>query len=664
MAHVTFIHGIANKPAADALHEAWLRYLATNLPGSSGVDLRSQGVTSTMVYWADVLYPEPLSTVEGLTESAPGVGAALTDESEILAAEQATAPMPRSIREAAFLSGLAMKYGAVAVAEDVASGSGMTERIPVPFFLKKKLMEAWLRDVHHYLFNVAFSPRPGTTYRVQDEIRRRMIEALQQGSERSGPHLVVSHSMGTVIAYDCLKRVESCPRVDFLMTVGSPLGLDEVQDELQPGWSRQDGYPSQKLAGSWVNVFDRLDPVAGFDAYLANDYLEQGSPRVTDIHEPNFGRWRHDIAKYFRGAQLRNALRQTLSMSGPAESAMIRPAPVAIPAATPAALQAAPNCCDPTNSVTWTIPLQITVSLGALTAAVGGTAVAAPESQALAAARSELERNQSRPYFDSAANTQVRTAYYRSVSPGNDARAFYLDLSGLLKSTHTTRPRYSPSTQLYPWIDLQPDRKLKSVYSGQRFEPLELIRQDLETERIVQERLTSIAQESVNDPVALEAIRIELEAAMPFNCEHVVPQSWFNKREPMRGDLHHLFACESGCNSFRGNTPYFDFPDFNEAVRSQCGKREQNKFEPSAGKGAVARATLYFLLRYPGEINRTANELTADRLTILLGWHRDFPAGDYERHRNQAIFETQGNRNPLIDFPEWAERIDFSLGLG
>ena len=51
-----------------------------------------------------------------------------------------------------------------------------------------------------------------------------------------------------------------------------------------------------------------------------------------------------------------------------------------------------------------------------------------------------------------------------------------------------------------------------------------------------------------------------LEASAPYNCEHVVPQSWFSKKEPMRGDLHHLFACESRCNSFRGNHAYFDFP--------------------------------------------------------------------------------------------------------
>jgi endonuclease G, mitochondrial len=124
-----------------------------------------------------------------------------------------------------------------------------------------------------------------------------------------------------------------------------------------------------------------------------------------------------------------------------------------------------------------------------------------------------------------------------------------------------------------------------------------------------------------------------------------------------------LFACESKCNSFRSNTPYFDFADFREAIRTDCGKSESNKFEPNAGKGAVARATLYFLLRYPGEINSTDSEYTPDRIPTLLQWHQDHPVSDHELHRNQAIFAVQGNRNPLIDHPDWAEHIDFSRGL-
>ena len=47
-------------------------------------------------------------------------------------------------------------------------------------------------------------------------------------------------------------------------------------------------------------------------------------------------------------------------------------------------------------------------------------------------------------------------------------------------------------------------------------------------------------------------------------------------------------------------------------------------------------------------------------IATLLQWHEAEPVSEYERHRNAAIFERQGNRNPLIDHPEWASRIDFS----
>jgi endonuclease G len=174
-------------------------------------------------------------------------------------------------------------------------------------------------------------------------------------------------------------------------------------------------------------------------------------------------------------------------------------------------------------------------------------------------------------------------------------------------------------------------------------------------ERRRAERTRLTAMESDLDVAAVEDT---VEAMLPYNCEHVVPQSWFGKAEPMRGDLHHLFACESRCNSFRGNTPYgefADFPDLDEVVRSNCGKSESNGFEPAHGKGAAARAVFYFLLRHPDTISPA--ELPPDRLPILLDWHEQQAVSEWERHRNAAIFARQGNRNPFIDHPEWAAEL-------
>lgn len=336
------------------------------------------------------------------------------------------------------------------------------------------------------------------------------------------------------------------------------------------------------------------------------------------------------------------------------------------------------------GGATWTIPLRITVHVGESRLNQGSTqpvpagtvapqpnrptppAVATtPMDAEVTAAIEEARRAGTRPYYDKATDSTARKKYYKETSISLSPAKFFAKLSRLVTSTHTNKPPYRPGKEVYPWIDLRSNRKLRSIYSGKEFEPEELIRDDFRIEQERAARLRELAlRESTLTVTQVQEHMDFLETSSPFNCEHVVPQSWFRKMEPMRGDLHHLFACESGCNSFRGNTPYFDFPDFKEVVRNDCGKREEHKFEPGDGKGTVARATLYFLLRYPGEINRTAKEYTQDRLATLLKWHQDFPVDDYERHRNQAIFERQGNRNPLIDHPTWAAKIDFRLGLG
>ena len=270
----------------------------------------------------------------------------------------------------------------------------------------------------------------------------------------------------------------------------------------------------------------------------------------------------------------------------------------------------------------WDIPLQVSVRLGQATAAqkpstdgdglspIGTKTPTTPfqppaidlsTNQELGEALAELERSRTKKYYDARQDRVDRDEYYRDVNNQLNPAAFYERLNELLADTHANQPKYQPSKRVYPWVDLQPNLKLRSIYSGIEYDPEEIIREDF---RIDEER-AAILRERMSTEASFGAERMALEldlleAQLPYNCEHVVPQSWFEKREPMRGDIHHLFACESGCNSFRGNTPFFDFSDFEEAVREECGMKIGNKFEPTAGKGTVARAVLYFLLTLAG----------------------------------------------------------------
>jgi hypothetical protein len=310
MPHVTFIHGIANKPEAKELLRIWEGALGET--GTDPLRLKTRGVTTSLIYWADIMYPAPdtdLAAHEGVLENSVQA---------LDASGDATMPPATSAESARFIE--ALRAQLTSLPDDALTGDpppppeakGL-ERVPLPWFLKRPIMSAFLRDVHHYLFNVEWTPRPGNVYKVQEVIRRRFLDAIK-AVETDGPHVVVSHSMGTVIAYDCLKRLPDCAKVDGFMTLGSPLGIDEIQDKLTPGWTRPDGFPHERVASEWVNVFDPLDPVCGLDPRLANDYRKSGAESVSDVEVSNDGVWRHSATKYYRQPAVRKALRRLLAV--------------------------------------------------------------------------------------------------------------------------------------------------------------------------------------------------------------------------------------------------------------------------------------------------------------------------------------------------------------
>lgn len=256
-------------------------------------------------------------------------------------------------------------------------------------------------------------------------------------------------------------------------------------------------------------------------------------------------------------------------------------------------------------------------------------------------------------YYDATADAADRAAYYGERPArwaGMDGKALYQDLNRLVSDTHKPL-RYDPEEHLYPWVDRRPDLQLDSIYSPEA------------------------DQGTGGDPGGLwiladgegpSTMVYSQKENKIYNCEHVVPQSWFDKSSVPRADLHHLFTCDIDCNSTRGNAVYFDFPGKSAEVFPNCGLSDpgSNRFEPYGGKGAVARAVLYFLLRYPGKVGDERGEYGPKDVEMLKNWSRENPVSEYEQHRNRAIQGKQGNRNPLVDFPELVEKVDFAQGLG
>lgn len=139
-----------------------------------------------------------------------------------------------------------------------------------------------------------------------------------------------------------------------------------------------------------------------------------------------------------------------------------------------------------------------------------------------------------------------------------------------------------------------------------------------------------------------------------WNREHVWPKSALpgsasNGTSNTCSDLHNLKPSEARENSFRGNK-YFD----NSSTSTSYEPRDEVK-------GDVARIMLYMAVMYnqltltDGTPNRSNYEMGL--FSVLLEWNKLDPVDDFERNRNEIIYSYQFNRNPFIDYPDFADLI-------
>ena len=159
-----------------------------------------------------------------------------------------------------------------------------------------------------------------------------------------------------------------------------------------------------------------------------------------------------------------------------------------------------------------------------------------------------------------------------------------------------------------------------------------------------------------------------------FNREHLWPRSYgIGTSGSDNTDLHHLVPVYKGVNSSRSNK-YFDNSDPSQLdyenpandLSPSC-TANSDTFEPgNAQKGHVARAILYMTTRYdylelvntPPSASPSTSDSRMAQLRTLLDWNRKALPAVKEKNNNQKIYELyQNNRNPFIDYPEFADAI-------
>ncbi|WOF23778.1 endonuclease [Microbacterium betulae] len=154
-----------------------------------------------------------------------------------------------------------------------------------------------------------------------------------------------------------------------------------------------------------------------------------------------------------------------------------------------------------------------------------------------------------------------------------------------------------------------------------------------------------------------------------WNREHVWPQSHggFGTAAGPGTDLHHLRAEDVTVNADRGNLDFDEGGAENDEAPGNFS--DADSWEPrDEVKGDVARMIFYMSVRYEGtdgfadlEVNDVAGNGSVPnvgRVSALLAWNEQDPPDAFEQRRNDIVFaDYQGNRNPFVDNPDWADAI-------
>ena len=236
----------------------------------------------------------------------------------------------------------------------------------------------------------------------------------------------------------------------------------------------------------------------------------------------------------------------------------------------------------------------------------------------------------------SAASTDASASadYYASVEGlSTNGSAFRSSLAALIKHDVSRQSSYSGLINVFPDTDANPNNKSQMLwyYTG------------------------TVAKSGTNR-------------------EHVWPKDGgraFPEKEDAGSDAHHLRPTDQQLNSSRGSLSFGEVSqvagnivkEYGSTTYSNLCYKTSQYFYPGVGyRGSTARILMYVQTRWGDQYNLqfvlgAGNCKTIGDIETLMKWHLEEPVTEAERLRNDEVYKLQGNRNPFIDHPEYAERI-------
>jgi len=240
------IHGLGNKPPQPLLQNWWQKAICEGL---RRIGTSSPGLHFKLVYWAHFLYSEPQDICE-------------TDAEHPLYIDHPYVPGPRDWRET---NPSRFKKGLLNTIDALFEHVFMTENRVFNFdrlgdyILRKKFRDL---ELYYHKGNVGLNQ---VGLHAQNMIRETLARVLK--AHRRKEIMLISHSMGTVIAYDVLAQLEPELPIHTLITLGSPLGLPTIMKKIYSeqgrDFTREKTLPTpENITNQWLNFSDLDDHIA------------------------------------------------------------------------------------------------------------------------------------------------------------------------------------------------------------------------------------------------------------------------------------------------------------------------------------------------------------------------------------------------------------------
>ncbi len=250
------IHGLGNKPTKQLLEQWWKLAM---IEGLTSIGHDPVWPKFELVYWADILHDKPLSLSEKDVDSPLFLNEVYVKAPEDFIIKDHPA-------RAKIINYLNRHINRIFLNEDLSLNYS---------FISDTVINKYFRDLEIY-YSGNITEEKNVLIKANELIRKRLYNKLQE--HRNDNVMLISHSMGSIIAFDVLKFSVPDIMINTFVTIGSPLGLPVVISKIAAEQKRKGSNEiimttPPGITGNWFNFSDILDKVA-FNYKLSDDFSE------------------------------------------------------------------------------------------------------------------------------------------------------------------------------------------------------------------------------------------------------------------------------------------------------------------------------------------------------------------------------------------------------